>query len=418
MKYIAILIFISFQSITFGQSQTYIPTYSKIPQSINQQDSIILIADLVNLRNGPDMDSLVMANLSIDSPLQYLGRKHSIKQNGLNNHYWIHVATPLDSGYIHSSLTMFPKHMVQSSRDSTVYFLQSENKILIKKMDSIIYVHESKTDNPYEISSSYDSQSGLETIILTFVGEYCGGYNGTESLCWDGINIFSCGSTGFSGDGMYSEDYSSEIYIDPVSDYIYIYKYSFAFEGIDISGIIDISNSIDFLTHSSTNVTLYNGHSVKPVNDYPQLPIPDSPLKSLMQKEFNEHTLPKYYLKVDVNNDGRLDVLFIHKGVYFALADSSNTLSINAQNKALNNQIKSANIQKYNSGIALNIIKNDSEDGTQFRRIEFIFDKALNQLIVSRTIDAIINEDVYDNDENWSEIQQFKTNKLTLDKIW
>lgn len=418
MKYIIILIFISFQAITFGQSNTYIPTYSKIPQSLNQQDSIILIADLVNLRNGPDMDSLVIANLSIDTPLQYLGRKHSIKQNGLNNHYWIHVATSLDSGYIHSSLTMFPKHMVQSSKDSTVYFLQSENKTLIKKMDSIIYVYEGITDNPYEISSSYDSLSGLETMILTFIGEYCGGYNGTETLCWDGLHMFPCGSSGYSGDGMFSEDYSSEMYIDPDNQFIYIYKYLNAYDGIDISGITNITNSIYFLTHSTTDVTLYNGHSVKPIIDYPQLPIPDSPLKSLMQREFSENTLPKYYLKTDVNNDGRLDAFFIHNGVYFALADSSNTLSINAQNKALNNQIKYANVHKYNSGIALNIIKKDSGDGTLFRRIEFIFDKTLNQLIVSRTIDAIINEDVYDREENWSEIQQFKTNKLTLDKIW
>ena len=390
----------------------------RIPKATNGADSVTLIADFVNMRSHSSIDSPVVANLRQHTPIHFLKQRVHIKSKTYSNDYWIKISTPTDSGYVHSSLVMFPKHQVVSKLDSNIYFVQSEEKLAVIKSDSIIYCENIPTGYIDTLHSRGNmGLDYIEVLSAKYSAEYCGGYNGSSFYCWDGKSFFPCGGNGYTGDGAYSEDGYTKFPSEHQDGTQHIRMYYDNYESISIHQISDISNSIEFNTSSTVETFEYDGDTLKPISYTPKPIFPETAYGRLLKDKLKATSIPSHSLKIDFNGDQIEDVIFLYKNVlYFALSDSSETLNIQSKNQTIPTYIKHISLGKYNDGIALNILRKNGESERVFRRIEFKYDDDLKQLIVNRTIDAFTE----DSDSGWDEhdIQHFKTKKLTLNDIW
>lgn len=416
MKYF-FLVILTILTYFVGNSQTSeLPEFNnKRIQAKNSTDSLMLIGQYVNLRKGPSIDSPIVSNLRYKTPLKYLNKKVLI-QNKRQRQYWIKVQSPTDSGYVHSSLLMFPKFQAQSLQDSTILFLQSVSKLIVLKNDSIVYVH---TKRIGVIDTMYSRNTigipELEVILVRNFEPYCGGYSGTTNYCWNGNKIMHCG-----GDGDWGElnmGYINRTIFRPQSNNktSYIQHSYSSYEEVNLPPIDECPRSVRFTLESTNRFEQYNGDSLVPIDINNNL---SSPFKTLLKEKFNTSVLPQTSLQFDINKDGFKDAFFIHHGIYFALSDTVGQLHIQAQNIALDNQAKRCNITSTKDGLAINLIKPLSDDHYIFRRIEFEFNKDLNQLIVKRTLDLKIDEDYNYLRNEANDIQYFKTNNIVLDHIW
>ncbi len=385
----------------------------KIEKTIHSTDSIFLISNHVNLRSGPSMDSSIVTILKQNTPLVYLNKKIRTKSN-TERQYWYNVSTPNNSGYIHSSLIMFPKYVVQSLINPAIHYMQAEEKLVVFRNDSILY-----TFNNYigYVDTFYSKNTmglpGIEILATDYSAEYCGGFNGSRFFGWDGKTLFNCGGHGGVGDGPFSDESGLSFPSQRLDGLPYIKRYEESVESVDVLDDNDKRIHIEFVIYSFSETLEYNGdtlQTVKPISSY-------SPLNTLMKQHFNTDDQPTNTLKIDLNNDGVKDVLFMYHGLYLALSDSSGELQIKSENKNIYTYIQHINLQTYNDGIAINIIKkqnvHNNQDERILRRLEFVFDENLNDLVVRRTL-----EGQFEYSSESLDVQYFKTKKIKLSQIW
>lgn len=422
MKYFLIIIsLILFRLNTYSQNQvTPVSTHNnsvtnyKI-QPYNSYDSLILINDFVNLRSGPSIDSPVVANLRINTPIKSLKQRVRIPSSE-KRVYWTKVKTSNQEGYIHSSLLMFPRFKTQSLTDSTVYFLQSIDKLAVFRKDSIIHIY----DNHIGIISemySLNTQGipDLEVILVQHDEPYCGGYSGKSYFCWNGKSLIRCG-----GDGDYGETYTGGsngtwFPSNKNNNTPFIIHTNTSYISPTLPNIELLPFSPNIITEYSLKIEKYNGDQLENVTDSVYK---TTALCQLMNTQFNSKQPPHLYIENDFNGDDSKDLVFIQEGVYFAFADSIGQLHITNSNTSLFKRSKYIDVEKFNQGIAINLIRSHRESEWLFRRIEFQYDFDLKQLIVTRTIDVNLDDEFTRFPDSPPVVKNFKTNKISLEEIW
>lgn len=398
----------------------------------------IINANLVNMREEPNANAIVLQTLNINTlvTLDSINFKMDTVINGLRK-YWHKVKIGNKLGFVHSDFLDIPIRYIKSNIQENESFLYTNKSLVAFNWDKIVGRYKFKEEGSnYEYFYNFGSKGlnpNFRFLSLYHVSGECGGWNGHNYYLWDGKKFTSFGQEGHSGEISYFE-YKSFVFPDDyggvpnkiILEEAFIHNSNLG--GDDLCKI----EGIDFKEYLRSYTYEYKGDTLIEV-----------PSKQYYLRELFSEKYPKYELTYcefsDLNKDGIEDVVFFLQTKEFENRENMSPITgfaLGDGKESYTDLICSKSIiKKWATGIDIKIedgqitilafyLKYDAENSNYNTTAEkYIFtysNKEKNAFWHSKTRYMNKHYNYYLEDSEWIEekTQYFKTQKIDFENAW